>query len=163
MFSLHCPNAGFRHPVFDTITNPDHFDHPGPKDFAQRAFNPRFDIHETDDAYHLDGELPGLTQKDIDIELSDPLTLVIKGRTEREYHRTEPENATDKADNDNTNVKKDAHRYWASERTVGEFRRTFSFPSHVKQDAVKASLKNGVLSIHVPKAIATVPKKITIQ
>ncbi|KAJ6014785.1 HSP20-like chaperone [Penicillium herquei] len=172
MFSIHRPNAGFRHPaadfwnpVFDAVVNPDPFDHlqVGPKDFAPRPFNPRFDIRETDDAYHLDGELPGLAQKDLDIELSDSLTLIIKGRIAREYHCTEPEDGTDNAKNDSTDVKKDSHRYWAIECTVGEFRRTFSFPSHVNRDAVKASLKNGVLSIHVPKAIATIPKKIVIQ
>jgi HSP20 family molecular chaperone IbpA len=42
-------------------------------------------------------------------------------------------------------------------------RRTFKFPGRVNQDAVKASLKNGVLSVTVPKAPAVVAKKIAIQ
>ena len=45
-------------------------------------------------------------------------------------------------------------KYWVSERSVGEFHRSFSFPGRVDQDGVKASLKNGVLSIVVPKLAA---------
>ncbi|KAI4279556.1 MAG: hypothetical protein LQ337_000141 [Flavoplaca oasis] len=53
-------------------------------------------------------------------------------------------------------------RYWVSERSIGEFRRTFSFPGKVDQEAVKASLKNGILSVVVPKA-ARQQKKIAIE
>lgn len=42
-------------------------------------------------------------------------------------------------------------RYWVSERSVGEFQRTFNFPGKVDRDAVKASLKNGILTVVVPK------------
>ncbi|KAJ5733624.1 HSP20-like chaperone [Penicillium malachiteum] len=178
MFPLMCPSA--RHPPPADIYEPllealsfgqQSLNYPqfDPALSAACVINPRFDFRETHDAYHLDGELPGLTQKDIDIEFSDSHTLVIKGRTEREYHRTEPENVTEKAEddnnteNDNKDVKKDSHRYRARERIFGEFRRTFSFTSQVNQDAVKASLKNGVLSIHVPKAITTVAKKVVIE
>ncbi|KAI4285936.1 MAG: hypothetical protein L6R38_000301 [Xanthoria sp. 2 TBL-2021] len=53
-------------------------------------------------------------------------------------------------------------QYWVSERSVGEFRRTFSFPGKVDQEAVKASLKNGILSVVVPKA-ARQQRKIAIE
>ncbi|KAF2156855.1 heat-shock protein [Myriangium duriaei CBS 260.36] len=56
-----------------------------------------------------------------------------------------------------------SHRYWVSERSVGEFQRTFNFPARVDQDSVKASLKNGILSILVPKAQAPVSRKINIE
>lgn len=52
-------------------------------------------------------------------------------------------------------------KYWVSERSVGEFQRTFSFPGKVDQEAVKASLRNGILSIIVPKA-AKQERKIVI-
>ena len=134
-----------------------------------RSFSPRFDVRESGDAYHLDGELPGIAQKDIDIEFSDPQTLVVKGRTEREYHHTEPQaegegnKAITEGEGADKKTNKPTHRYWATERTVGEFQRTFTFPSHVDQDAVKASLKNGILSIVIPKASAATTKKITIE
>lgn len=62
-------------------------------------------------------------------------------------------------------AKQDEHepKYWVSERSVGSFHRSFAFPARVDQDAVKASLKNGILSIIVPKAKAPEPKKINIE
>lgn len=57
----------------------------------------------------------------------------------------------------------DEPKYWVSERSVGEFHRSFAFPTRVDQDAVKASLKNGILSIVVPKAKAPQPRKINIE
>jgi HSP20 family molecular chaperone IbpA len=57
----------------------------------------------------------------------------------------------------------DGSAYWISERSVGEFARTFSFPKQVDQENVKASLKNGILSIIVPKATAPQSKRINIE
>ncbi|PYH40713.1 Hsp20/alpha crystallin family protein [Aspergillus saccharolyticus JOP 1030-1] len=150
-----------------------------------RSFAPRFDVRETAEGYHLDGELPGIAQKDIDIEFSDPQTLVIKGRTEREYHNfdeneeAQQDNKSESATPDNnkaessTEVAKTGDKqvgkhkakphFWVSERSIGEFHRTFSFPTRVDQDSVKASLKNGILSIFVPKAAKPSSKKITIE
>lgn len=131
------------------------------------TFAPRFDVREADNAYHLDGELPGIAQKDVEIEFTDPQTLVIKGRSEREYHSPDAgeenqEKAVAHADK-NKKKEKEKHKYWVSERTVGEFQRVFTFPNRVDQDNVKASLKNGILSVVVPKATAPVTKKITIE
>jgi HSP20 family protein len=53
--------------------------------------------------------------------------------------------------------------YWVSERSIGEFQRSFSFPARIDQDAVKASLKNGILSIVVPKAQAPVNRRVNIE
>jgi len=171
-----------------------------------RSFAPRFDVKEVQDAYHLDGELPGIAQKDISIEFTDPHTLVIKGRTEREYSSgtppaledTTPKDAIEAAPSDTASDSAKSHhatvededapatttetaiekaptaetpaqapkehfKYWVSERSVGEFHRTFSFPARVDQDAVKASLKNGILSIVVPKATAPTSKRIAIE
>ncbi|OJJ44433.1 hypothetical protein ASPZODRAFT_18624 [Penicilliopsis zonata CBS 506.65] len=125
-----------------------------------RSWSPRFDVRESTDAYHLDGELPGLAQQDISIEFTDPQTLVIKGRVERESHSEpapqEPE-ASENSNNSNKEVAQTTkserkHKYWVTERSVGEFHRAFSFPGRVDQDNVKASLANGILSIVVPKA-----------
>ncbi|KAJ5749365.1 uncharacterized protein N7511_011061 [Penicillium nucicola] len=128
------------------------------------SFSPRFDVRETEDAYHLDGELPGVAQKDIDIEFSDSQTLVVKGRSERDYdtsnHQAQVEDESEEHEQTNT---ESTHHFWASERSVGEFQRTFSFPSRVDQDNVKASLKHGILSVQVPKATVAATKKITIE
>ncbi|KAF4213531.1 hypothetical protein CNMCM8980_007803 [Aspergillus fumigatiaffinis] len=109
--------------------------------------HPRFDVRETKDSYRLDGELPGVDKKDIDIELSDDNILTIKGRSERESTSEDPEQS-----------------WWCSERSVGEFRRSFRFPDTVDRDGIDASLKDGVLSITIPKtAESSVSKRIDIK
>ncbi|KAL4874863.1 30 kDa heat shock protein [Aspergillus karnatakaensis] len=154
-----------------------------------RTFTPSFDVRESNDAYHLDGELPGIAQKDIDIQFTDPQTLVIKGRSERQYqyssgtddsatteNQQQDAQAQSQAGGSSTEVTEskaaekqvsknnnNKPRYWASERSIGEFQRTFTFPARVDQDGVRASLKDGILSLVVPKAAAPVSRKITIQ
>ncbi|KAG9700946.1 30 kDa heat shock protein, partial [Aureobasidium melanogenum] len=176
-----------------------------------RSFQPRFDVKEVKDGYELHGELPGVDQKDIQIEFTDAQTLSIKGRTERHresgtppaalegqqekgritsgeetpdsstHHYQKPtvedENAAQSSnteqqitatDNQNQQVQQQTEqrpqsRYWVSERSVGEFSRSFAFPSRVDQDNVRASLKDGILSIIVPKASAPTTRKINIE
>ena len=151
----------------------------GSKGGALRSFQPRFDIHEAGDAYHLHGELPGIEQKDIDLSFSDPQSIVIKGRTERSYKSSNGKQyqasvADDTEDSSTQVAKQDSNRqgqknngtdshFWVMERTVGEFHRSFSFPSPVDQDKVTASLKNGILSVVVPKAQPAAAKRIQIQ
>lgn len=110
------------------------------------AHSPRFDIRETKDGYRLDGELPGVEKKDIDIEFPDQTTLNIKGHTEKSTSEGEEGS------------------WWCMERSTGDFRRSFSFPSPVDQDHVDATLKNGVLSINVPKAqVVATGKRIDVK
>jgi len=70
---------------------------------------------------------------------------------------------TDQSDQQVAQKPQEEAKYWVSERAVGEFSRSFSFPTRVDQDNVKASLKNGVLTIIVPKAKAPQPRKINIE
>jgi len=164
-----------------------------------KTFQPRFDVKEVADGYELHGELPGIEQKDIEIEFTDAQTLTIRGRTERSYTSgTPPSNLVegtklsgaiteggeqhnnhkatvedeDAVSNTNTPVatqeqkpqqQQEQAKYWVSERSVGEFARSFSFPARVDQDAVKASMKNGILSIVVPKAKKHESRKIQIS
>lgn len=160
------------------------------------GFQPRFDVKETKEAYELQGELPGVEQKDINIEWQGPDTITISGRSEHRNERGAPpkgfvegENAEEKSHQPTvedeaeaeaesskkeetavtTTASKDVQkkpedgRYWITERSVGEYHRSFSFPAPVDHDNVKASLKNGVLSIIVPKAKRLEPKKITVE
>ncbi|KAB1671743.1 Hsp20/alpha crystallin family protein, partial [Klebsiella pneumoniae] len=57
----------------------------------------------------------------------------------------------------------DKAKYWLSERSIGEFSRSFNFPSRVDQDDVSASFKDGVLSITVPKAKKHETRRIAIN
>ena len=93
--------------------------------------------------------------------------MTIRGHSERSYTSGTPPAAmlegTRQAGmitngSDKKETKKDAEKkeetgdkYWVSERSVGDFMRTFNFPSAVDQEKCKASMKNGILSIKVPK------------
>jgi len=54
-------------------------------------------------------------------------------------------------------------RYWISERSVGSFQRVFQFPTRVDHDNIKASLKDGLLSISIPKAQAPGVKRVNVE
>jgi len=165
-----------------------------------KTFNPKFDVKELPDAYELHGELPGVEQKDVEIEFTDLQTITVKGRAERSYtsgtppaglvesskasgaiteggetnnhHATVEDEGNEaqasevvKADTKETkaDAKEPEAKYWVSERSVGEFSRSFSFPVRVDQDAVQASMKNGILSILIPKSKKNEGRKITIN
>lgn len=157
-----------------------------------KAFTPKFDVKEGDDVYELHGEFPGVAQKDINIEWTDSHTLTVSGRHETvreegqrptaaiegrneqgqaaikdKQPRVEEEGEQQVAKQGTQEVAKTDEtskpKYWVSERSVGEFHRSFSFPQRVDQEAVKASLKDGILSIVVPKAKATQPRKVNIE
>lgn len=56
----------------------------------RRTFSPKFDVYETEIAYVLEGDLPGLEKSNLDIEFTDPMTLLIKGRVENSHTSTTP-------------------------------------------------------------------------
>ena len=94
-------------------------------------------MHETPQEYVLEGELPGLEDKKaLTIEFTDEKTLHIAGKIER-----------------NTGSKKEGEgvKYWVSERSVGNFERSFTFPEEVDLEGVKAGLEDGVVRVRVPK------------
>jgi len=153
---------------------------------SSQTFSPRFDVREASDTYLLDGEVPGISQSDVEIEFLDSNTLVVKGHSRRDYENVQVR--TTKSSDQATSPKtyqptveaeddegdkssaiasakptpKVSKKYWVSERQVGRFQRTFTFPTRVNQDDVKANLKNGILSIIIPNAPADTAKKIRI-
>ncbi|QDS72843.1 hypothetical protein FKW77_007043 [Venturia effusa] len=54
-------------------------------------------------------------------------------------------------------------KYWISERRSGSFSRSFKFPTRIEQENVKASLRNGILTIVVPKAVIPAPRTIVVE
>jgi HSP20 family molecular chaperone IbpA len=66
--------------------------------------------------------------------------------------------------NDGSSKKQaDKAKYWLTERSIGEFSRSFSFPTRVEQDGVSANLKDGILSVTVPKAKKHEARRIAIN
>ncbi|KAH0490425.1 hypothetical protein TgHK011_001893 [Trichoderma gracile] len=166
-------------------------------------WQPKFDVRETDAAYELHGELPGMSKENVNIEFTDSQTLVVHGRVERTYTAGTPpsgaiegsksggaiteggekdskkppkptvedEDAANKSGEgqqvskkgEDNNKPTDNAKYWLSERSVGEFSRTFSFPTRVDQDKVSANFKDGILNITIPKAAKHEPKKIAVN
>jgi HSP20 family protein len=105
-------------------------------------FTPRFDVKETKDAYVLKADLPGVKDEDIDVSLHGNM-LTISGKKEEEH-------------------KDEGEQYYAMERFSGSFSRSFTLPDGADGEHVTADLKNGVLTLQIPKRPEAQPKKIAI-
>ncbi len=105
------------------------------------SWTPAVDIYETDDAYFLTAELPGVLQEDIKIEVAGS-DLCIRG--ERRY-----ESACAR------------ENYQRLETPRGRFHRAFTLPDRLIGDEISANLKDGVLEVRLPKA--TKGRTISIQ
>jgi HSP20 family protein len=93
---------------------------------------PHVDVTESDKEIKITAELPGMSEKDVELVLTDDV-LTLKGE------KTEEKEEKDKD-------------YHVSERTYGSFRRSFRIPNTVNADKVSADFKNGVLSVTLPKS-----------
>lgn len=92
---------------------------------------PAVDIAEKDNAYEITADLPGMDEKNIEVQLSNG-NLTIKGEKKEEKEEK----------------KKD---FYLQERRFGSFERTFGVPEGVDTEKVEASFKKGVLTITLPK------------
>ncbi|MBF0361769.1 MAG: Hsp20/alpha crystallin family protein [Oligoflexia bacterium] len=108
-------------------------------------WQPRVDLHEEKEKYILTADLPGLNDKDVKIEFDDGV-LAISG-----------ERSTEKEKSDNKNS------YYYRERVYGKFERSFNFGNSVDADNVKASMKNGILTVELIKREPKKVKLITIE
>jgi HSP20 family protein len=95
----------------------------------ERDAAPSVDLVETDDAFRLTAELPGVDEKDIEILLEDD-ALILRGEKKSEYQDR-------------------ARRL--SERYYGRFERRIPLPAAIDEDKAGASFKNGVLTVVMPK------------
>ncbi|KAK9456229.1 HSP20-like chaperone [Dipodascopsis uninucleata] len=126
---------------------------------GSHSFVPRFDIRETENSFYLDGELPGVEKDNLDIDLIDQNTLRIKGSIERRQELVNGDSRIEEISAEvgggkeakSTQVETPSHSYWAAERHVGRFSRTFRFPRAIDSSGITAILKNGLLRIKVPK------------
>ena len=107
-----------------------------------RAWAPALDVHEDKEGFTIRAELPGMKREDIEVSVQDG-ALVISG-----------ERAEEKV-NEGTEV----HR---QERYFGRFSRALTLPTAVAGDKVKATYKDGILTVVLPKAEEAKPKRITV-
>lgn len=118
------------------------------------VFTPRVDVTSDDKGYTLMMDLPGRSEEDVNIEL-DKNTLTISSKTVEEKSGAQDE-ACEKAPEEKTN-------WIIRERRMSEFKRTFTLPDDVALNEIKASFKNGVLTVTMPRCELPSPKKIMIE
>ncbi len=106
-------------------------------------WRPRFDIFETDDQLVFQAEIPGIPKEDVTVDVNDNI-LTIRGERK------------------NGSGKKNGN-YCRRERFYGKFQRSFALPENVNPESIRASQKNGVLDIYVPKPENKKPKRIQVK
>jgi len=114
-----------------------------PVSFSEFDWNPSIDVSESDDEIVVKAEIPGVAPEDVDINIDDN-NLIISGEKKQE--------SEEKAKN-----------YYRAERSYGSFRRSFALPAGADVENVKASSKDGVLSIVIPKSGDKKSRKIEID
>jgi HSP20 family protein len=104
---------------------------------------PSMDVTETDKEIEITAELPGLEEKDVQVNVADNL-LTIRGEKQAEKEQKDK-------------------NYRLVERSYGSFERTLELPEGVNADAIKANISKGVLRVTVPKPAPAQAKKIDVK
>src|SRR6478672_7024109 len=95
---------------------------------------PALNVSESKDEYTVSAELPGMGIKDVTVEYVDGV-LSIRGEKEMEEKKEE-----------------DDRKYYMWERRFGSFQRALPFPGGIAEDKISAAFKDGLLTVHLPKA-----------
>lgn len=110
---------------------------------SQPVWAPRMDLIETDNAYRIHLDVPGIDKDDLKINYQDN-QLTVSGE------RPSPQSGNNE-------------EFVRVERSFGSFYRSFSLPKTVNADRIQATYEHGVLTISVPKAEEVKPRQIEIQ
>ena len=113
----------------------------GPTTTAMWA--PRVNIRESREWIEISADLPGVRKEDLSVQVENNL-LLLRGNRRDE---TEEQSGT----------------FYRVEKVYGSFERTFSLPAGLRKDEVSATLKDGVLTVRVPKAEEAKPRQVEIQ
>jgi HSP20 family protein len=117
---------------------------PGPEEeISECNWRPQVDILETDDGIVIQADLPGVNKEDVSVEVKENI-LSLKGIRNEEF--TVPDDM-----------------YYRRERCCGTFERSFAMRTVIAPDKIKASFKNGVLKIELPRFEQERPKKINVN
>jgi len=124
------------------------FETPGPgntgvQTSSLRRWIPAMDLVETDDAFVLRADLPGVTDDDVKIEVEDNV-LTVSGERKAEHEQRK-------------------EGYYRVERAFGSFSRSLTLPEGVDPEAVRASFGNGVLEVRIPKPEQRKSRKVAIS
>jgi len=106
-------------------------------------WTPAVDIKESDNAFTIIADIPGVDPKDIDVHMENGM-LSIRGQRESEK-------------------KEEKEGYKRVERSYGSFYRRFTMPDSANPEKISAKSRNGVLEITIPKNEKVQPRKISVQ
>jgi HSP20 family protein len=115
----------------------------GDESMSTAEWSPTVDISENKDEYFVSAELPGMKKEDVQITYANNV-LRIEGERRKEEEKQD------------TN-------YHRVERLYGKFCRTFQVPTQIQADKIAADFKNGILTVHLPKAEEAKPKEVQIK
>ena len=107
------------------------------------AFSPAFEVKETNDAFVLKADLPGVAEPDLDISVHNSV-LTVSGSRQAEERR-------------------EGESYALYERQFGSFSRSFSLPDMADGDRIEAKLDRGVLTLTIGKKAEARPRKISVK
>ena len=110
---------------------------------ANVTFSPDFEVRETGHGYEIRADVPGIAEKDLDISCSGHL-LRVSGKRDAEKERK-------------------GETFYVHERSYGAFARSFSLPASIDADHIQADLRDGVLTVLVPKKPEARAKTIPIE
>jgi HSP20 family protein len=107
------------------------------------SFSPDVEVKETNDAYLFKADVPGVKENEINVTLTGNRLTITGERNEEKEEKTET--------------------YYSAERKYGSFSRAYTLPEGVDAEHIHADLKNGVLTVAVPKKPEMQPKKIAVK
>ena len=110
---------------------------------SKTNWSPEVDVKESDNSFTLTADIPGLTKKDVNLNVSDNVLSIYGER------KVEDE--------------KESGNFHYRERRYGSFSRTFNLPETVKEEDISASFKNGILIVELPKHEVALPKEREIK
>lgn len=124
-----------------TLTKPQTGEISQPENTHQTTYVPRCDIWEDDREFILLADLPGVTPENLDIRFENR-ELTVHGRVPARQEGVE---------------------FFYGEYGVGDFHRTFSIGEAIDAEKISAELRNGVMTLHLPKAEKMKPRRIEVK
>ncbi len=107
------------------------------------AFSPTFEVKETAEAFVIKADVPGVSEKDLDVAIDNGVLTVTGSRQAED--------------------RKEGESYSLYERQYGSFSRSFSLPDIADGERVEAKLDSGVLTLTIGKKAEAKPRKISIK
>ena len=104
---------------------------------------PKVDVREDENSYLLEAELPGLTEKDVDVKVEENLLHISTNRDEKKQEKT--------------------NSYLMRERRSSQYHRTFVLPKDVDKEKIEAKFKDGLLTLKISKSESVKPREIEVK